>query len=208
MLSGSLSSSSYGMSYISTDASLSALLTANANQTCGSTKIDTFTRQNPSGTVYNYNYKLIYSHKLNCNSNKLPDNITGNLLYSGNYSNPSISIKNAGSANFILAGLTTTATVHSLNGEYKSTGSFKLKSDTTNTGSASIDIVIKNLTISKSTQLITGGTATAIITGSTFKKGDFTYNGTLTFKTGSLATLVLNGTTYSINLITGDIIKK
>ena len=206
MLTGSLASSSYGLNNISDDISVNAQVFINLP--CGSTKTDTLIRQSQAGLPSAYYYKLIYTHKLTCNANNLPDNISSNLTYTGNFNNSTLSLANSGTTSFVIAGLTPTAIVYSINGEYKSMGSFKLKSDTTNTGSANVDIVVKNVTINKATQVIASGTATVIITGTTLKKGDFTYNGTLTFNGNFMATLVLNDTTYSINLTTGVIVKK
>lgn len=206
MLAGSLSTNSYGVNNISTDVSANALLVN--NQACGSTKIDTFIRKSTTGASATYYYKLIYKHKLTCNTSNQPDNISSNLTFTGYYSNSKLSLTNSGTTSFIVAGLTPAATVYAINGEYKSLGTFKLKSDTTNTGSANIDIVVKNLTITKSTQIIAGGTATVIVTGTTSKKGDFTYNGTLTFNGNFMATMIINGTTYILNLSTGVINRK
>jgi len=207
MLGGSLSSSSYGMNNMSADVSLNAGAFSANNSPCGFTKIDTFSRHISTPSV-TYAYKLSYTHKLFCNTSNLPDNITSSLTFGGYYSNSKVLLTNTGTLNYVIAGLTPTATVYVLNGEYKSSGTFKLKSDTTNTGSASIDIVVKNVTITKATQVIASGTATVIITGTTSKKGDFTYNGTLTFNGASMATMIINGTTYTVNLLTGDITKK
>ncbi len=209
ILAGSTATNSYGVYGITNDISLNALVQSSAtNLGCGVTKLDTISRHSAAGASATYSYAFYDNYKLNCNSSNLPDNITGNIGYKGYYSNTNLTLTNSGTVTYTLAGLTTTATVHSLNGEYKSSGSFKLKSDTTNTGTVNIDVVIKNLTISKSTQYFTGGTATVIITGTTTKKGDFTYNGTLTINTGSLATLVLNGSTYQVNLVLGTITPK
>jgi len=207
MLAGSLSSNSYGVSDISTDVSLNANTSIATNLACGSTKIDTFTRKSQPGSAGTYSYKLTYSHKLTCNMSNSPDNISSNLSYAGSFSNSKLSLSNSGTTSFILAGLTSTATVYSVNGEYKSMGSFKLKADTTNAGTANVDIVVKNVIINKATQVITGGTGTVIVTGTTIKKGDFTYNGTLTFNGAWMASMVINGTTYTISLATGEVIR-
>jgi hypothetical protein len=208
ILAGSIASNSYGVSNISVDVSTYADITINNSLPCGSVKSDTVIRQNTAGANATYYYKLIYTRKLTCNTSSMPDNINNTLTYSGNFNNQRVSLINSGSTNFIVAGLTPTATVYSINGEYKSQGAFKLKADTTNRGSANADIMIKNLIINKSTQAIASGTATVIVTGTTVKKGDFTYNGTLNFIGNGMATMMLNGTNYSINLTTGDVNKK
>lgn len=208
MLSGAMSSNSYGLTNVSTDVSLNATAALYTNQACGSTVIDTMTRKSPAGSSTSYLYKLSYSHKLTCNIGGAADNISSNLTYSGYFNNPSLSLTNSGSAAFTIAGLTTTATAYVVNGEYKSSGTFKLRPDSTNTGSASIDIVVKNLTVAKTTQVVASGTATVIVTGTTVKKGDFTYNGTVTFTGNYMASLALNGSNYTINLTTGVVTRK
>ncbi|MGZ3755052.1 MAG: hypothetical protein ACXVAY_21370 [Mucilaginibacter sp.] len=208
MLSGALSSNSYGVTNISTDVSLNAATALNANQACGSTVTDTMTRRSPVGSSTSYLYKLSYTHKLTCNIGGAADNISSNLTYSGYFNNPSLSLTNSGNVAFTVGGLTPAATSYVVNGEYKSSGTFKLRPDSTNTGSASIDIVAKNLVVSKSTQTIVSGTATVIVTGTTFKKGDFTYNGIATFTGNYMASLMLNGSNYTINLATGIVTKK
>jgi len=208
MIASSLSSSTYGVNNISTDITVIAQAPIINTNGCAVTKIDTFTRQNQLGSSAIYNYKLIYTHKLACNSSNLPDNITGSLSYSGSFNNANLTLKNSGTTTYTIAGLTPTATVYAINAEYKSSGTFKLKGDTTNTGSVNADIVVKNVVFNKASQLITSGTATAIITGTTVKKGDFTYNGNLTFNGNSLATLSLNGSNYSINIATGVVTVK
>jgi len=209
MLAGSLSANSYGLTNISTDIGMHVNTAMSSNQACGSTVIDTVTRRSVPGADVSYSYKLTYSRKLTCNTSSQPDNVSSNLAYSGFFSNSALSITNSGTAVFTVAGLTTNATAYVLNGEYKSSGSFKLKPDTAaNNGSASVDIVVKNINVSKATQVINSGTATVIVTGTTVKKGDFTYNGTLTFNGNFMATLTLNGSNYTINLATGTVAKK
>jgi len=206
MIGGSTALNSYGVYSNSSDITVNAALQAALNiPGCGLSKTDTIIRHSTAGASVTYNYSLYYNHKLNCNTSNAPDNITGNLTYNGNYNNSNLSLTNSGSFSYTLAGLTATPTVYTLNGEYKSSGTFKLKADTTNTGTVSFDFVLKNVTISKTTQYFTGGTGTVIVTGTTTKKGDFTYNGTLTINSGSLATLVLNGTIYQVNLVLGTI---
>src|SRR5471030_3157055 len=76
MLAGSLSSNSYGVNNISSDVSLNGQTFIANSQPCGSTLTDTLSRQAAAGAAVTYGYKLIYTHKLFCNSNNQPDNIT------------------------------------------------------------------------------------------------------------------------------------
>jgi hypothetical protein len=72
---------------------------------------------------------------------------------------------------------------------------------------SSVDIVVTNLTVNKSTKTITGGTA-AITISVTIPKGTFNFSGPLTFNGDGTATLIINGTTYNINLTTGVVTKQ
>jgi hypothetical protein len=208
ILGGSLASNSYGYNSLSADANTYAQNTLNSNLACGTSKTDTFTRVSPAGSGATYLYKLSYTRKLNCNVSNQADNFSATLTFTGNYNTSNVALANSGTATMTIAGLTPTATVYAVNGEYKTSGTFKVKRDTTNTGTASVDIVLKNLVINKTTQMINSGTGTMILTGSTLKKGDFTYNGTITFNGNAMATMALNGSNYTINLATGAVAKK
>jgi hypothetical protein len=95
-----------------------------------------------------------------------------------------------------------------VNGEYKSSGSFQSKADTTYSGSSSVDIVISNLTISRPLRVIKSGSATIAVSGSTPKHGSFSYTGTLVFTGGNTATLTLNGNVYLVDLLSGNYIRR
>jgi len=208
ILGGSISSNSYGYNNLSADANTYAQSALNSNLACGASKTDTFSRRNQPGAAATYLYMLSYTRKLNCNISYQADNFASTLTFTGNYNTPNVMLSNSGTLTATIAGLTPTATVYAVNGEYKTSGTFKVKRDTTNTGTASVDIVLKNLVINKATQMINSGTGTMILTGSTVKKGDFTYNGTITFNGNSMATMAINGTTYTVNLMAGTVVKK
>ncbi|MDB5030369.1 hypothetical protein [Mucilaginibacter sp.] len=212
IIGSSLASNSSGLTTTQSDVALSSQALFSNSSGCGITKIDSASRQSASAAETTYAYKEKFTNKLNCNTNNQPDNVTSSLTYAGYFNGPKVFITNSGSSNFTIAGLTPTATVYAINGTYKSTGNFKLKADTTKNGTVNIDIVIKNLIITKATATtpagITGGTATAAISGSTPKKGAFSFAGALTFNGSSLAILTLNSTVYFVNLITGAVVKQ
>lgn len=212
MVASSLATNSIGVTTISSDVALSSQALITNNSACGTTKVDSISHQSMGGAVNTYSYKLKFTNKLTCNANNQPDNVTSTLIYSDSFNNAKSSSSSTGSTSFVIAGLTPASTVFAINGEYKSTGSFQLKADTTNKGTNSIDIVIKNLVITKATAstaaAITGGTATVTASGTIPKKGAFSFDGNLTFNGAGSATLTLNGTVYVINLATGVATKK
>ncbi len=208
IIGNTLAVNNYGMNVLSTDISGNALELMTKSLSCGQSVTDSVMRITTPGVASVYYYKVKYTNKLNCNANSQADNLTNSLTYAGYFNGPKLIFTNTGSTNYVIAGLTPAATVHSFNGEYKAFGSYKFKTDTTNRGTANIYLNVKNLIISKANHNITGGTATVIITGTSTKKSTFTYNGTLTFKGDFLAVLTLNGAEYIVDLITGEITKK
>jgi len=175
---------------------------------CGLTTNYSATHTNPSGSVNTYSNTFSYSYTLNCNTNNLPDNVTGTATDIGSFDSPRLSSTNNGNATFRVAGLTPTSLVYVINGEYKRTGTFTSKVESKSTSATTIDIVISNLTINKATKVVTSGTATITVTGTTTLKKAISFTGNLTFTGDGMATATLNGTVYIINLLTGDITAK
>jgi len=211
MLAGALASNSNGLVTLSNDLSLSSQSLYSTAGGCGIVHTDSVSHQNAPGSNTSCNFKYKITNKLNCNSDKKPDNVSSSLVFNGNYNGNQMSAIGGGNINVTVAGLTQTAAAYVMNGQFKSVTNFKLKPDTTRNGNIAIDLTIKNLTISKSTAtmpaMITGGTATASITGNS-PKGAFLFNGAITFTGFNEATLTLGDNTYLINLTTGGIAKK
>jgi hypothetical protein len=202
MVAGSLSLNSNGLASVSDDVTLTAATPSAHHLECGVTRADSMSRSNTFGGV-TYSYNLKYSYTLNCHNN-VPDNLTGSLAYGGSFSGPHISSSNSGSATFTVAGLSPTANNFVLNGEYKRSGTFQSKLDTTNHGSSNIDIVVTSLTLTKPGRKIASGSATFTITGDVPKKGNFSFTGNVVFNGDGTATLTVNGTVYKIHLDTGE----
>ncbi|MEO6851295.1 MAG: hypothetical protein ABI203_04510 [Mucilaginibacter sp.] len=217
MAAGSLSENSFGLTSVTDNLAANAQVVASVkpgsqtvnaatgghtHQECGTTLKDSLTNSGTNSSV-SFSYFLKFARTLNCNSNQAPDNLYNVIAFHGNYDGPHIISADAGSATFTIAGLSLSANSYVVNGEYKRTGSFTTKSTPPLTGNSNIDIVVTNLTLSKSTRIITSGNATISVTGSTPKKGAFSYIGTLLFNGDGTATLAINGNNYNINLSTG-----
>jgi hypothetical protein len=200
---GSISLSSDGLTTNSNDISSDAL---SNDQGCATSVTDSTTKSGTSNNV-TYNYFFKYTNTLTCNTNNQHDNIVYDLSFHGYYEGPNITAADTGTSSFKIAGLTPAATVFVINGEYKRTGKFNSNVGNKISGTSNVDIVVTNLTVNKSTKTITGGTATITISV-TVPKGTFNFSGPLTFNGDGTATLVINGTTYSINLTTGVVTKQ
>ena len=135
-------------------------------------------------------------------SNNVPDSLSSNLTWTGSFTGPNWSNSNSGSSIFGVGGLLSADTAYVVNGEFKRSGSFSSKTDTSKHGNSSVDIVVSNLLVKKHWRTIEGGTATFTITGDTPKKGSFSFTGTVVFNSDGTATVTINGTVYTVNLAT------
>jgi hypothetical protein len=176
--------------------------TSSVHQACGSTLTDSLTSSLSIDSV-TINYFFKYARTLNCNANSLPDNVINAVTYHGSFDGPRLSSSNTGSSTFTIAGFSQTALSFVVNGEYKRTGSFTSKIGNKASGNSNVDIVVTNLTITKTTRKIASGNATIAITGTGPKGVAFSYTGTLVFNGDDTAILTINGTAYNINVVTG-----
>jgi len=205
LMANSMSSGSGGMVGASADVTLNAQVTFNANPGCGGTKTYSFSRQNPQGSSVTYSYAFNYSYTLNC-VNNTPDNVSSTATSTGSFDGPNLSSTDSGTSTFTVAGLAPGATAYTLSGEYKRTGSFTQKTGNMNQGSSNIDITLSSLSIPKAGGTIASGSATFTLSGSS-NKGAFSFNGTITFIGNNQANIVINGTAYMVNLLTGSTTK-
>jgi hypothetical protein len=66
-------------------------------------------------------------------------------------------------------------------------------------------MTIEEVTVNKTTKSITGGSATLTIMGTATGKGNYSFSAKVTFLGGGQGTMVIDGTTYNVNLLTGEI---
>jgi hypothetical protein len=201
----SLAASTNGLSTVSGDITLNAqtVFDSNTSSGCGVNKAITVSHTAPTGAACTYNYQLNYNYTVNCNANKVADNITGSSTDNGNFDSPRLSSTNGGTSTFRVAGLTPTSTTYVINGEYKRAGTFTSKIDSKSTSNITVDFVLTNLTLNKTTKQIISGTAIVTITGNTAANAGISFVGSVTFTGNNKATVALNGSIYTVDLITG-----
>jgi hypothetical protein len=201
MVTSSLSPTTNGVASSVADAIVDASVMFNAHVQCGTTRSDTISRQNTRDSSLSYSFHLTYNFMVDC-SNNVPDSLSSNLTWSGSFAGPNWSNSNSGSSIFGVGGLLPADTAYVVNGEFKRSGTFSSKTDTSKHGNNSVDIVVSNLLVKKHWRTIEGGTATFTITGDTPKKGSFGFTGTVVFNADGTATVTINGTVYTVNLTT------
>jgi len=202
LVTASLSTSTQGALSSTTDVSVSADAKLNVDTTCGETWTDSVNRSIPFGQQYNYTYKAKYTYTYTCgtSANAYAGTVATTSAYSGSFVTPNLSSTFSGSSDFTFAGVNRLSPTLTVNGEYKRSGSFQSKTDTSYEGTHSVDIVLTNLVLIKPLRIIKSGTATFTISGDMPKRGAFSYTGTIVFNGGDNATLTVNGQGYLINL--------
>jgi hypothetical protein len=205
MIATSMASGSGGLTTMIDDTSVSTSANAAGRiEACGYSDSEDVTKTNPSGAPVTYDYNFHYDYSVTC-TNAIPTTFLANVSYSGSIDALKLSTENAGKANLTVKTLNATYTYFTFNGSFDRTGSFASKVRNKNTSTSTVTINLTDVTVDKTSRMITGGTASIDITGTVTGKGTFSYSGTITFKGNKQAELNINGTKYSVDLETGDV---
>jgi hypothetical protein len=151
----------------------------------------TITRQK-SNVVYTYDYTFNFVYGLVGTSFDVTYHMTGT------YTTQRMSSDD--SANAVLHFTNLLNNAITLNGTYRRMGTQTFRIGETKQFTTTIEGIISDVTIDRSTKRVTGGT---VVVGVTTQRNDgsaITLNGTLTFLGNRLATLVINGKTFNLNL--------
>lgn len=214
MVGSSLASDADGIVSLVADVTLNAQAMINAHSGCGTIRSDSTTRQSQPGSTTSYTYTNANKLVVLCNSSNQPDSALNTSKYSGSFSNANLTSTNSGTSAFTISGLLQSISNYTVNGEYKRNGNYQSNTTNSKVTSNTIDIVLKDLLVSKRYRGITGGTATFTITGTSTANGtattsgNYNYTGTLTFDDSYYAMLTLNGVDYKVNLTTGAVVKQ
>lgn len=214
MVGSSLASDADGIVSLVADVSLNAQGMVNAHSSCGTIRSDSTTRQSQPGSTTSYTYTNVNKLTVLCNSSNQPDSALNTSKYNGSFGNTSMTSTNSGSSAFTINGLLQNVNNYTVNGEYKRNGNYQSTTANSKVTSNTINIILKNLLVSKRYHVITGGTATFTITGTSTANGtatasgNYNYTGTLTFDDSNYALLTLNSVNYKVNLTTGAVIKQ
>jgi hypothetical protein len=212
IISSSLASNSSGVSFVSGKAAdvTEDLLANNSGgrvAACGLSQNIDLSGSSPDGATTSYSYDFSYKFKLNCNTESEPSDVSVELSYSGAFDAPKLAAEHSGISELEVTGLEEATTDFLLDGLFKRSGSFENK-EAVKSGSSSLEITLKDVTIDKQSHQIISGTGTYVITGAVPDKGDFNYTGDITFQGADAAELSVNGDKFTTNLKNGEVSKK
>lgn len=164
---------------------------------CG-VAFDTAVAFSYNGAATTASYTGQWEYLLTCTGT---ENLAMTGSYTGNFDAPRISSTNSGQRQWRITGISgRTSDPYTLNGTLTRTGTHTSKVRNRYTYTVDMTVTVTNLTVSKTTYEITGGTGTVVMTGSVSNGNGYTFNGDITFLGGGVATLTINGTTYNITL--------
>ncbi|MFP9113000.1 hypothetical protein ACLI1A_03610 [Flavobacterium sp. RHBU_3] len=199
----SVSASSSGMAKMATDASTLAededVYTYAPQLECGQQYTVSY---NPTytGTNYSYDYSGTRNYLISCTGAGVPETFTYSASLEGTYETPRMLSDDNSTSSLTVTGLAPSSSTATINGTYVRNGYQESKVRLMRHFNSVITIDLNNITLNKDTQTISGGTASVSITGNGSLGGSFSYNGTITFNGNGTATLVINGTTYTISV--------
>lgn len=161
-----------------------------------------------STVTLNYNssnvsasYTLSWDLLLSCNNQNVPQSLSFNSPYSGNYNGPLMSSSNSGNMAWTVTGLGSGSSVpYSFSGTFSRSGSHTSKVRNQVTFTSDLQVTVTAVTVDKTTQHITGGTGNVTLNCQSSTGKTYTFTGTLVFNANGTATLTINGTSYPINL--------
>jgi hypothetical protein len=91
-----------------------------------------------------------------------------------------------------------------LNGTSSTSGSYQYKTGTKRSGTEAFSYTLTNLLIDPNSSSIVSGSAKFSTSGSG-PRGVWSYQGTITFLPNNMASVVINGKTYTVSLLTGAV---
>jgi hypothetical protein len=116
--------------------------------------------------------------------------------FMGSFEGPNVKGSRTGNRNWVLNGFGSDS-IYTINGTFNCAGDWVI--DNTKTVDNTVQIVGTNVTVSKLTHRITGGTGTITITSAVSNGNTYTFTGTITFNGSQhLAVIIINGKTYYI----------
>lgn len=187
-----VSSETAGMTeQIETSVAIASEQTSSKNDYCGMSFDTTFAKTNPAGTVITYEYSFAWDWVINCNNMQVPENFVFSYELNGWYNAPRMYAEDTGTHSFEVSGLEPSAAEWIYNGTYDREGYNESKIGQQRSFSSELHIEALNVSLSKETGKITGGTANVMFYAETSGGKTFTYSGTITFTGGDTATLML-----------------
>ena len=149
---------------------------------------------------YSYNYTFNFQYSF-VTANSLSFSYT----MKGVYDAPNLSSADSANAAWTVSGILPAATQYKVNGLYIRDGSEASKVRNKNSLNTKLELTLKDISASKETGKILGGTADGSLNGSDTNGDTFSYIVNVVFNGDQTATITVNEQTYNVNLTKGQV---
>jgi hypothetical protein len=161
------------------------------------TTLDTVTVTRQRTGLFSYNYTFRFTYGL------LGTYYDISYTMKGTYDTPRMSSDDSAHASFQITNLLSDTML--VNGSYTRLGSQSSKLADQKKFTSEILATIANIKVVKATKIVTGGTVTVTVNGRFTGGAEVSLSGILTYLGNHMATLVINGKTFSINCDTAEV---
>lgn len=146
-------------------------------------------------------YSLAWDLLLTCDTQNVPQSLSFNSQYSGNYDGPVMQSSNSGSLTWTVTSLGTgNSNPYVFNGNFMRNGSHTSKVRNRTTFASDLTINLTGVTVDKTTQQVTGGSGSIALNCVSSTGRSYSFSGTIVFTGSGNATITLNNTSYNISL--------
>jgi hypothetical protein len=209
MVASALSEDASGFTVVVSEASTTTETAVDENQggrvnACGYSNSVSFSKTSPAGSQITYSYNYDYSYQMVCSAEQ-PLQMDVAVSYDGEFDSPRLASNHLGDMELSISALDVSLTNFIFDGSFEQSGSFQSKIRNQSAGSSTLQFVLDQVAVDKTTREITGGTASVAISGEVTGKGAYSFDATVTFLGSHSATVEINGITYLVDLIEGTV---
>lgn len=172
---------------------------------CGQEFTDQFNLQSPDNLAISYDYSFEYIYAFGCNQFMVPNLMQFSMTQSGEMDAPRFSSVNSSSGGWMLNGLEPSSTEYSIDGNYDREGVHSSKIGDQGSVDFDLSIALSEVKMNKGNYVISEGTGSFSIEGSTISGESFAASGSLDYLGNQEVLLTINGDSYIVNLWTGEV---
>jgi hypothetical protein len=209
MVATALAEDASGFTVVASEASATTITAVEENASgrvnaCGYANTVSFSKTNPAGTVITYSFDYDYSYQMLCSAEQ-PLQMDVEVFYNGSFDSPRFTSNHLGDMKLSVSALDVNLSNFIFDGSFEQSGSFQSNINNQSAGSCTLQFVLDQVAVSKTTREMTGGTASVSITGEVSGKGTFSFEAVVTFSGSHTATVEIDGITYLVDLIAGTV---
>jgi len=165
----------------------------------------TFTVNNRDGARIKFEYTFHYEYGIKYNSDSELFEFYANFDTDGKAESPRVSMVDNSDGSLTLTGLEQSENYYIISGSASRTGNQTISINEKKDVASTINFTFKEIKLKKSDYTIESGSGNITIVGKTSEGNDFSFTGTLIYKSDGTIILTINGEEYVIDVNSGEI---